>query len=302
MEHRGPLPDLDSLRCFVEAARLLNFRAASRAVGLTPAALGQRIKQLELQLEVKLFHRTTRRVELTEAGLALLPAARNALIAAWDCTRAARGSLGPVPIDLRLGTRHELGLSWVTPLLPKLSLAHPGVTFHLYFGSGQDLELRIRSQEIDCAISSRRLSDPKLDSVRVHREDYRLVATPEVLAERPLQTVDDAANHTLIDIGEALPLFSYWRDAPGADEGISFQQTRYMGTVAAIRATVLEGHGVAVLPEYLVGEDIAAGRLEVLLPEIEPQHDWFRLLFRRDDPRVSLFRALAKTMSQEPLA
>ena len=158
----GQLPDLDSLRCFVEAARYLNFRAAAGAVGLTPAALGQRIRQLEEQYGVQLFYRTTRRVEPTEAGLALLPAAQRALEVAWECGQAARGDLGPVPIDLRLGTRHELGLSWVLPMLPKLAERHPAITFHLYFGEGHDLELRVRTQEIDC-------------------EDYLLVASSSLL-------------------------------------------------------------------------------------------------------------------------
>jgi len=298
---RGHLPDLDSLRCFVEAARLLNFRAASKAVGLTPAALGQRIKQLEVQMEVQLFHRTTRKVELTEAGLALLPAARRTLEHAWDCTRAARGDLGPAPMDLRLGTRHELGLSWIVPMLPGLAEAHPALTFHLYFGSGQDLELRVRTQEIDCAVSSRRITDPAVDGIRIHREDYLLVATPELLARAPLDSVDDARNHTLVDVSTDLALFRYWRDAADADDSMAFRSERYMGTIAAIRHAVLQGIGVAVLPEYLIRPDLQAGRLVPLLPDVEPAHDFFRLIHRRDDPRVSTFRRLAATMAEEPL-
>ena len=54
------LPSIESLRCFVEAARQLNFRSAARLVGLTPAALGQRIRQLEELWETALFVRTTR--------------------------------------------------------------------------------------------------------------------------------------------------------------------------------------------------------------------------------------------------
>ncbi len=301
MDRRGPLPDLDSLRCFVEAARLLNFRAASKAVGLTPAALGQRIKQLEEQLGVKLFFRTTRKVELTEAGLALLPAANEALDSAFDCVRAARGDLGPVALDLRLGTRHELGLSWIVPMLPKLASEHPGVTVHLYFGSGPDLELRTRTQEIDCAISSRRLTDPKVDGIRIHREDYVLVASPELLAEAPFDTVADARRHTIIDTSHDLALFRYWRDADGADDAIEFAAERYMGTIAAIRSAVLQRYGVAVLPEYLIRPDLDAGRLVPLLPDVTCVPDFFRLIHRKDDPRIALFRALVATMQTEPL-
>lgn len=295
------LPDLDSLRCFVEAARTLNFRAASRSVGLTPAALGQRIKQLEGQLEVKLFERTTRKVELTEAGLALLPAANEALRAAADCVRAARGELGPVAQDVVVGTRHELGLSWVVPMLPLLHARHPGVTVHTYFGSGSDLELRLSGREIDCAVTSRRAVDPELDSVRLHREDYALVGSAALLAETPLAAPEEAAEHTLIDVDRSLPLFRYWRDAPGGTDSLEFRSLRFMGTIDAIRAVVLAGEGVAVLPRYLIRQELQSGALQVVRPEVEPVHDWFRLVFRRDDPRASLLRAIAETMGSQPL-
>jgi len=302
MDHRGNLPDLDSLRCFVEAARLLNFRAASKAVGLTPAALGQRIKQLEDQLGAKLFHRTTRKVELTEAGFGLVDAANTALDSAFDCVRAARGELGPVTMDLKVGTRHELGLSWIVPMLPRLADAHPGITVHLYFGSGPDLELRTRTQEIDCAISSRRTTDPKVDGIRIHREDYVLVGSPDLVARVPFDTVADARNHVVIDTSIELALFRYWRDAPDGDDTITFKAERYMGTIAAIRAAVVAQLGVAVLPEYLIRPDVAAGRLVPLLADVEPVSDWFRLIHRKDDPRVSLLRAIAETMRTVPLA
>lgn len=299
--HRGPLPDLESLRCFVEAARTLNFRAASRVVGLTPAALGQRIQKLEEQLEVRLFHRTTRKVELTEAGLALLPQARVAIESAWDCNRAARGELGPTPMELWLGTRHELGLSWINPMLPRLREQFPGGTFHLYFGSGPDLELRVRTQQIDCAVSSRRITDPRVEGLRLHREDYVLCSAPSLLERLPLSSKADLAEHVLVDISPDLPLLSYWRDAPEADPGLRLANVRYMGTVAAIRAVVLAGEGIAVLPEYLVHGDLAAARLVAVLPDVQPAHDWFRLIVRVDDPRRTLLQRLADAMKEHPL-
>ncbi len=295
------LPDLESLRCFVHAASALNFRAASRAVGLTPAALGQRIRKLEDQLDVQLFDRNTRRVALTQAGLALLPAAHEALDAARECVRAARGLAGPVPMDLMIGTRHELGLSWVMPMLPKLREGYPGLTFHLYFGSGHDLELRVHSNQIDCAISSRRVTDPKLDSFRIHPEHYAFVAAPELLEHSPLKTAEDARNHTLVDTNGDLPLFKYWRDAPGGSDSLSFKKLIRMGTIAAIHQLVLDGAGVAVLPLYLVEPDIETGFLVRVMPDVEPNNDWFRLIIRADDPRRALFADLAEILKNEPL-
>lgn len=295
------LPDLESLRCFLAAADTLNFRAAARVVGLTPAALGQRIRALEDALEVRLFHRTTRKVELTTAGMALVPKAEEALDAARACVRAARGELGPPPMEITVGTRHELGLSWVQPMLPDLEQRFPYVTFHLYFGSGADLALRLQGHEIDCAVSSRRLSEPGLEAVSLHREDYRFVASPHLLAEQPLSCLEDTAHHTLLDIHSDLPLYRYFRDTPDVGDVVRFAGFRRMGTIAAIRAGVMRGSGVAVLPEYLVRPDLAAGHLVTVLPGIALQPDWFRLVFRADDPRVSTFRALAEAMLAHPL-
>lgn len=294
-------PSLDSLRCFVEAARLLNFRAAARAVALTPAALGQRILQLEGQIGRPLFHRTTRRVTLSQAGLALLPHAERTLAAAGESLRAGRGETGPPPEDLVLGTRHELGMSWIFPMLPRLRRLRPEITFHLYFGSGSDLVLRVRSGEVHCAVGSMRIDDPKLDSVRIQQEDYVLVARPSLLRKTPLVRPADAPRHTLIDERAALPLYAYWRDSVGGRDRLQFGRYIYFGTIAAMRAGVIAGEGVAVLPHYLVAPDLAAGRLVSVLPRIRPLHDYFRLIFRADDPRRSVYQALAEEMAAIPL-
>jgi len=296
------LPDPASIACFVAAARQLNFRAAAQQVSLTPAALGKRVAQLEALLGAKLFQRTTRRVALTDAGAALLPRAQALLKAADDCVRAARGEEGPPPVDLVVGTRHELGLSWLVPMLDDLSRALPHVTLHLYFGSGQDLELRVRTGEVDCAVTSRSTTDPKLTSQRLHTETYVLVGARSLLRRHPLARPEDARDHVLIDAhAAALPLFRYLRDAPGAPS-LAFASTRALGTIAAIRQVVLKGRGVAVLPDYLVQGDLARRRLVRLLPKVRPLSDHFRLLYRRDDPRSALFVTLAREMLRRPLS
>ncbi|HUS63380.1 MAG TPA: LysR family transcriptional regulator [Kofleriaceae bacterium] len=296
-----PLPSLEALRCFSEAARLLNFRAAARAVGLTPAALGQRIKQLEDLLDARLFHRTTRTVTLTEEGLALLPYAQRTLDAASDCVRAGRGEVGPPPMELTLGTRHELGLSWVMPLLPRLRKAQPGLTLHVYFGSGPDLVHRVRSLQIDCAVTSTLLTDPKLDSVKLHEERYVFVGAPKLLKQIPMGSAKDADRHTLVDVTPDLALFRYFRDGNNAPPPMQFGRVLRMGTIAAIRHLVVRGDGLAVLPEYFVQPDLDADRLVRLFPSVTLQSDYFRLVFRSDDPRRSAYERMAQAMLQEPL-
>jgi DNA-binding transcriptional LysR family regulator len=295
------LPSLDSLRCFTFAAKLLNFRAAARAVSLTPAAFGQRIKQLEEQLGVDLFRRTTRTVRLTEAGLAMLPYAERCLAAAGECAKVGRGESGMPPMDVVLGTRHELGVSWVLPQMDKLMAAQPWLQIHLYFGSGSDLILRVRTMEIDCAVTSTRFTDPKLDSARLHREDYVFVGAAPLLHRAPLTRPEHAESHTLLDIDAELPLFRYWRDAPDGGDRLRFPRIVRLGTIEAIRQRVAAQAGVAVLPLYLVRPELRSGKFRRILPTVALLHDYFRLVFRADDARRSVYEGMAKTMLESKL-
>ncbi len=294
------LPSVDSLRCFCAAAKFLNFRAASRSVALTPAAFGQRIKQLEDQLGAQLFVRTTRSVRLAPAGLALLPAAQRALGSLEDCARAVSPGGALPAMDIVVGTRHELGLSWVLPQIDRLKERFPSIEIHLYFGSGPDLVNRVRMLSLDCAITSTRLADPKLDAVRLHREDYVFVGSPALLDRVPLVKPEDAAKHTLVEVSDDLALFRYWRDSPKGVP-LTFARLARFGTIEAIRQRVLAGAGVGVLPKYLVQQDLDAKRLRVVLPKVVPLHDYFRLVMRADDPRRSIFEAIAESMSSIPL-
>lgn len=295
------MPSIENLRCFDAAARLLRFRAAAKAVALTPAALGHRIRQLEDELGVKLFERTTRTVRLTAEGLAVLPHARACLEAAAACARAARGEIGPTPVELVIGTRHELGISWLTPSLSKLEHAVPGLSLHLYFGSGPDLLLRVRTLEIDCAVTSSRLADPTLEAIPLHEEQYAFVASPRLLRKQPLRRSEDARAHTLIDAAPELPLFGYWRDAAGGGDRLTFARVVRIGTIGAIRELVLAGEGVAVLPLYVVRDDLRARKLVRVFPRVTPIHDWFRLIYRRDDPRQAVYQSLANALIGMPL-
>ena len=295
------LPNLESISCFLAAARTLNFRAAAKTVALTPAAFGKRIKQLEAQLGCRLFERSTRHVTLTPNGEAMLPEARALLHTAKRCVHAGRGSAGPAPIRLSIGTRYELGLSWLMPMLTDLEHQFPHIEFNYYFGSGPDLEDRIRRFDIQCAVSSRVFVDPIFDSIRLVEETYAFVGSAELLNEKPFDEPSHAAQHCLIDAHEERPLFRYFRDAENAPSTLHFAGFRIMGTTAAIREMLLSHRGVAVLPLYLVKPDILSGRLVRILPDVALRCDYFRLMFRRDDPHRDLYTTLADMMRQQPL-
>jgi LysR family glycine cleavage system transcriptional activator len=286
--------DLDSLRCFVAVAEALQFRAAAERVALSPAALSDRVRRLEEDLGSQLFERTTRRVHLTDAGQRLLPHARSLLEDAARCRAVAVGDARPLPFSFTIGTRYELGLSWLCPALVVLEAARPERTLHLYMGDTTALLDRLERGVIDACVLSARITRANVASMPLHEEAYALVGAAPV----PSEALD---NQVLVDATADLPLFRYLLDALPDGAPWRFRGHRYVGGIAAIRQQVLDGRGIAVLPRYFIAEDLAAGRLTVLLPEVEPKRDWFRLLWRSGHPREAELVALAEALRALPL-
>jgi len=275
-----PVLDLESLRCFSAVARALHFRAAAEKLALSPAAVSDRVRRLEDGLGVSLFERTTRRVRLTDAGHRLLPHARRLLMEAARCSSVARGDGRPVPYELTLGTRYELGLSWLVPALRPLSEACPERTVHLYMGDTADLLDRMERGVIDACVLSAGPRRPDIRQALLHREDYVFVGREGMeLCPRSV------AGLRLVDTTPELPLFRYFLDQQADAAAWRFGRHLYLGGIGAIRAAVLEGWGVAVLPRYFVEDDLRAGRLASLVGAGRLGSDHFRLLWRADHIR-----------------
>jgi DNA-binding transcriptional LysR family regulator len=295
------LPNLNSLECFVAAAELPSFRAAAARVALSPAAFSARIRQLEEQLDAQLFHRSTRHVALSEAGKRLLPVAQACLEQAQHCVAVVRADNTPMPYTLTLGTRYELGLSWLVPALDPLRAAQPERQIQLRFGDSDHLLEEARSGRIDALVSSIRLTSAGFSYAVLHQEDYVFVASPTRLAQRPLSEPGQARQHTLVDAAADRPLFRYFLDALPGTEDWPFAHTEVMGTIAAVRARILSGAAVGVLPAYFAREALAAGQLVPLFTAVEPSHDAFRLIWRAGHPREAQLRALAEALVRIPL-
>jgi LysR family transcriptional regulator, glycine cleavage system transcriptional activator len=289
--------DLDSLRCFDAAATTLRFRAAAARVYLSPAAFSDRIRRLEEDLGVALLQRSTRRVALTEAGQRLLPLAREVLAGAERLRAMASGSQRPLPYELVIGTRYELGLSWLCPLLGRLGRQRPERTIHLYNGDSPDLLGRLERGDLDAIIASMRLTSPRLTYATLHPEAYALVGI-----ERCLRRRQDAERLILVDVSADLPLFRYFLDALKDAEPWPFSRTEYLGGIGNIRRRLLDGGGrVAVLPRYFIAGDLAARRMVTLMPQVRPRSDSFRLVWRAGHPRSAELVALAADLRAHPL-
>lgn len=295
----SPLPDLFSLYCFVNLAQTLNFTETARHVHLSTAALSDRIKRLEHDVNGSLFIRTTRHVKLSSLGEALLPSTQRLVGEAWRWREGLDIDLAQTPYTLKIGTRFELGLSWLVPSLKTLKDSEPNRSIHLVWGLDQGLLTALEEGELDGLISSVRINHPELSSAPLHREEYVFVSAPGYATTTIC--AKHASKYCLLDTEASLPLFRYFVDALPSGDHWSFAQLELLGTIAAVRARVLEGAGLAVLPLYFVEQDLKAGTLERLRPDVEIHHDFFRFLWRVDQPREESIQRLISELRSIPL-
>ena len=205
------LPDLLSLQCFVTLSKHLNFKTAAYEMYLSTSAMSDRIKKLEKELGVDLFDRNTRSVQLTASGISLLPHAQQLLQQAWQWVELTQMKETKTTYHLKLGTRFELGLSWLVPAIPLLKEKVPHRNIDFYWGNDDDLLQKLKQGHLDAVVSSVRMNEAHLRSIALHKEEYVLVCSDQYWdTHQHHMQAQDAAHLTLIDTESHLPLFRYF--------------------------------------------------------------------------------------------
>ena len=239
-----------------------SFRAAAQAVGLDPSRISRRIAAMEARLGIRLIDRTTRASRPTEAGaqyaegLRRLAGARAALLAEITGGRdAPRGRL-------RVTAPVDFGARWVAPVLSKMSAEHPELSVDLRLGSGfADL----LAEGIDVAVRIGQLPDSTLIARRIGLSHRVLVATPDVASGVSTDTLCQVLHVGYLP-GQVERAMTFELD--GVEHRI-VQPVRFaVNSMSAVRALVLAGQGAHLGPRWAFEEDLAAGRVVELLPEV----------------------------------
>jgi DNA-binding transcriptional LysR family regulator len=256
----------EGLSVFVRTVREGSFSAAARALELTPSAVSKQIGRLEDRLTVRLFNRTTRRLSLTEEGAAFYERAGRILADLEDAAEAV-SSLKTVPRGrLRVTMPTAFGVIHLLPALPGFLARHPEMTLEIDLNDrfvnmieeGFDLALRIGDME-DSSLIGRRLAANR----RV------LAAAPGYLAGRPApERPEDLAAHNCL-IYTYRPQRHDWRlvDAAGQESVVTVTGNLETNNPMMLRSAALSGLGVTLLPLWIIGPDIKAGRLQCVLPD-----------------------------------
>lgn len=269
-----PLPALQLLITFESAARQLSFKQAAAELHVTPSAVSQQLATLEAQLGLMLFERRPRAVALTEAGVFYLGVARELLDLFRRGTARLHERFGAR--TLRLSADPSVAYEVLIPGLAGFQAAQPGI------------DLRIETTSV--------LVDPRVESVdaavRFGRGQYwpglcadqlapmvsTLVASPALLAKRPIKAPGDLAQHTLLEIAGAPDHWSVIAAQSGFRVGRRQSFDSYFATLQA----AAHGMGVAMGLFPISTSWVRDGRLAAPLPARIPGLAYF-LVYRPED-------------------
>lgn len=290
------LPGTRALRTLESAGRHLNFTRAADELGLTPAAVSYQVKEIEEQLGVVLFHRTSRSIRLTEAGRLLVDASIEALDllgrAAAKARRLSRGTT-----MLKVSADPQFASRWLMGRVERFRAIHPGI--ELRFDVAYELRDFDRD-DIDVAIRFGTGRYPGLLAHRLFDNVIVPVCSPRLLKSGPpLAAPRDLFNHTLVHIewsrqGVTWPNWRMWMAAAGIDD-FDDSRTVVFGTSGDAVQAAVDGNAVALADFAMVANDLSEGRL--IRPfdlgiRIPPEFAYFVVYPQASsaDPRIVAFR------------
>lgn len=255
---------LNDMALFVEVARARSFRGAAGVTGVPNSTLSRRIGALEKAIGLRLLHRTTRKVELTEAGQVYFERCTRIV----DEARTAHEQLGAMLAQpsgvLRASLPVDFATLYLAPLLADFARRHPGITF--------DFDLAPRrvdlvSEPFDLAIRIGELPDSNLVARLLTRMPVQAYASPGYLQATGVPSHPaQLAQHQCLGFAHA----GTWELHRGAEVVQAAVGGRFaVNSIGMFRRLATLGQGIALLAQEIAADDVAAGRLTRVLPEWE---------------------------------
>jgi DNA-binding transcriptional LysR family regulator len=291
------LPDFEGFAVFSKVAELRSFVAAAKDLELSKATVSKVVARLEKRLGARLFNRTSRRLALTDAGQLLLDRAAR-ILAEGEAAESEAHAQSATPRGLvRLAVPMSFGLREVAPLLPEFLAQYPDVSVDLHLsdelvdliGAGFDAALRIAA-----------LPDSSLRARRLRDVSRNLVAASSYLKRHGRPSHPRDLKHHACLCYAYLPTPDVWRFVNKAGEEV---QVRPAGPLRANNADALApalfaGLGLAVQPDFVVGEAIEDGRLEVVMQDWSPPPIALHLVMPPGGPRPARVEVLAAFLTE----
>nr|WP_246392908.1 LysR family transcriptional regulator [Halomonas organivorans] len=282
---------------FVAAVETGSFTAAADRLGITRAVVSHQIARLERECRTTLLIRSTRRVSTTEAGQAFYYRCALILEEAEDAFGELAEAVQELTGTLRLTAPVDYGIGAVVPAITAFSERYPQCRVDAQFS---DQTVDLGDGRLDLAIRAGWLTEQHLPARRIGRFEQRLVAapqwwscldgatSPETLAGFPI-----IANMALRDPAR----WTFHRDAL-TQQSVTLQAALRLNATLAVRQAALAGAGLAVLPDYVVDPDLAAGRLFDVLSDWHLPRGDIHAVFPPARYRPARVRAFVECLAQ----
>ena len=291
------LPDFEGLAIFAKVVELRSFAAAATELSLSRATVSKAVTRLEQRLGARLFNRTSRRLALTDAGQKLSERAAR-LLADGEAAENEALAQSVAPRGLvRLAVPMTFGIKAVAPILPEFLETYPDVAIDLHLsdamvdliGEGFDLGLRIAS-----------LPDSSLIARRLCAMPRYTVASPGYLKRhgRPTHPMHLAQHKCFGYVYLSNPGVWHYTNSAGEEASVRPAGPLRVNNGEALLPALIAGLGIADLPDFIVGDAIASGEVEVILKGWKQTEGSVHLVTPPGGPRPARVEVLAEFLAR----
>lgn len=259
---------LDAMNAFVKVVALGSYAEAGRALGLTRSAVSKAVMELEQLLGARLLDRTTRRVSATEAGLAYYERCVD-ILASVEETEMQVSRLHDEPRGvLKINTPVSFGVLHLAPLVGAFMASYPDLRIELTLN---DRFIDPIEEGVDVTIRVGILADSSLIGRRLAPARRVLVADPGYIERYGTPKLpEDLAQHRCLNYGHTTTLQRWQLTHAGEAQSVAINSVLCSNNGDVLRAAAIAGQGITKLPTFLVGPDIKAQRLTIVLPDFPP--------------------------------
>ena len=282
------LPSISALRALEALDRLGSASAAAEELCLTQGAVSRQLQSLEAQLGVSLVQRDRKKLHLTPEAETYAGEIREALDKITQST--LRVQTAPLAGTLNLAILPAFGMRWLMPRLPEFARRHPDITINM---TTRLQAFSFGSEPIDAAIHFGNADWPGTDSLLLKSEHLLPVCSPELVAIGNYVPAQQILKMPLLHIQTRPKAWLDWFSLHQVDASPEEMGGTMYDQFSTITQAAQHGLGVALMPDYLVEQDIATGRLTALQPQTTEASGAYYLVWPKNksrDPALTTFR------------
>lgn len=290
------LPDFEALAIFAKVVELRSFAAAAAELALSKATVSKAVGRLEERLGARLFNRTSRRLALTDAGRTLAVRAAQ-LLADGEAAESEALAQSAAPRGLvRLAVPMTFGVKVLAPLLPDFLAQYPDVAVDMHLS---DAMVDLIGEGFDIGVRIASLPDSSLVARRLCAMPRHTVAAPSYLEKygRPTHPMHLAQHRCFAYAYLSTPNVWHFTNAAGEEATVRPSGQLRVNNGEAVLPALIAGLGIADLPDFIVGDAIAAGQVEVILKDWKQTEGAVHLVMPPGGPRPARVEALIEFLA-----